>query len=130
LTNEQLGLLLEETEIGTTEETGPVPGKLNINSCPAEVLRYIPEIGDEMADAIIAERSGRADGFATIMDLMEVPGMTRRQLATIYQLFCTRSNVYTVNSRGRDQRTGLEVEMMVTLDRSTIPVVVKEVRIR
>jgi type II secretory pathway component PulK len=130
LTNEQLGLLLEETQIGASESTGPVPGKLNINTCPAEVLRYIPEIGDEMADAIIAERSGRADGFTTIMDLMEVPGMTRQQLATVYQLFCTRSNVYTVNSRGRDQRTGLEVEMMVTLDRSTVPVVVKEVRIR
>lgn len=129
LTDEQLGLLLEETQIGGAE-IGPVPGKLNINTCSAEALRAIPEIEDELADAIIAERSGRPDGFATIMDLMEVPGMTRRQLATLYQLFCTRSNVFIVNCRGRDQRTGLEVEMIVTLDRSTVPVVIREVRIQ
>jgi DNA uptake protein ComE-like DNA-binding protein len=130
LTDEQLGLLLDECEIPTDQAAGPVPGKLNINTCPVEVMRFIPEIGDEMADAIIADRSGRADGYTSIINLLEVPGMNRRTLATLYNLLTVRSNVYVVTSRGRDIRTGLEVEMTVTLDRSAVPVVIKEVRVR
>jgi type II secretory pathway component PulK len=130
LTDEQLGLLLDECEIGADESTTPIPGKLNINTCPAEVMRFIPEIGDEMADTIISERSGRVDGFTSIVDLLTIPGMNRRQLATLYELLTVRSNVYVVTCRGRDSRTGLEVEMTATLDRSTVPVVIKEVRVR
>jgi len=130
LTDEQLGLLLDECEIAAAEATTVIPGKLNINTCPAEVMRFIPEIGDEMADAIISERSGRVDGFTSIVDLLTIPGMNRRQLATLYELLTVRSNVYVVTSRGRDSRTGLEVEITATLDRSTVPVVIKEVRVR
>ncbi|HYE61199.1 MAG TPA: helix-hairpin-helix domain-containing protein [Phycisphaerales bacterium] len=130
LTDEQLGLLLDECDIPAEQAAGPIPGKLNINTCPAEVMRFIPEIGDEMADAIISDRSGRADGYTSIIDLLEVPGMNRRTLATLYNLLTVRSNVYVVTSRGRDTKTGLEVEMTVTLDRSAVPVVIKEVRVR
>lgn len=130
LTDEQLGLLLDECEIPTDAAAGPIPGKLNINTCPVEVMRFIPEIGDEMADAIISDRSGRAEGYTSIIDLLSVPGMNRRTLATLYNLLTVRSNVYVVTSRGRDIRTGLEVEMTVTLDRSAVPVVIKEVRVR
>jgi len=56
--------------------------------------------------------------------------MGRRQLANIYELLCVRSSVYVVTSRGRDARTGLEVEMMATLDRSRLPVVLTEVLVR
>jgi hypothetical protein len=38
--------------------------------------------------------------------------------------------VYIVTSRGRDELTGLEVEIVATLDRSTLPVVLREVMVR
>jgi type II secretory pathway component PulK len=130
LTDEQLGLLIDECSVGPVDTSTPQPGKLNINTCAAETLQYLPEISPELADAIVSERSARPDGFASIVDLMEVPGMTRSQLATIYDLLCVRSNVYVVTCRGRDTRTGLEVEMQATLDRSKVPVVVTEVLVR
>jgi type II secretory pathway component PulK len=130
LTNEQLALLIDECSIGEVDTTSTLPGKLNVNTCDAEILEYLPQLNPEVADAIIAERSGRSDGFTSIIDLVEVPGMTRQQLARIYELLCVRSTVYVVTSRGRDERTGLEVEMMATLDRSTLPVVVTEVVVR
>jgi type II secretory pathway component PulK len=130
LSRDQLALLVDECSIGPVDTTAPKPGKLNINTCAAETLQYLPEISPELADAIVSERSAHADGFASIMDLMDVPGMTRQQLATIYNLLCVRSNVYVVTCRGRDARTGLEVEMQATLDRSKVPVVITEVLVR
>jgi hypothetical protein len=38
--------------------------------------------------------------------------------------------VYVVTSRGRDRRTGLETEIVATLDRSTVPVTIQELLVR
>ena len=43
-------------------------------------------------------------------------------------MFTTTSNVFTVTTRGRSQATGLEVEMIVVVDRSTLPVRIIEYR--
>ena len=56
--------------------------------------------------------------------------MTRNELAVIYELLTTRSNVYIVTSRGRDTRTGIEVEITATLDRSALPLTIKDLRMR
>ncbi|MCC6951518.1 MAG: general secretion pathway protein GspK [Phycisphaerales bacterium] len=130
LTREQLGLLLDEATVGAPESGAYIPGKLNINTCPAKTLEYLPQITPEVADAIIAERSARPDGFVSLADLLSVPGIGRRQLAAIYELLCVRSNVYEVTCRGRDTRTGIETEIHAVLDRSTMPVVLQEVSVR
>lgn len=127
LSNAQLGALLDEASIGAPKAG---PGKLNINTCTSDVLQYIPQIDPETADAIIAERSSLSTGFVGLADLLNVQGITRQQLAQIYNLLCVRSNVYVVTSRGRDERTGIEVELVATIDRSTIPVVIQEVRVQ
>ena len=130
LTSEQLGLLLDECRIGPASEGAFEPGRLNINTCAAETLEYLPEIDAEVADAIIAEREARPEGFASTAELMEVSGIGRRQLAAIARLLTVRSTVYVVTSRGRDARTGLEVEIVATLDRSSLPVVISAMVVR
>lgn len=127
LSNAQLGALLEEATIGPAVAG---PGKLNINTCTAQVLQYVPQIDPETADAIIAARSGLSNGFVSLGDLLNVQGIGRPQLAQMYNLLCVRSNVYVVTSRGRDERTGIEVEIVATIDRSTIPVVIQEIRVQ
>ncbi|MDX2131437.1 MAG: type II secretion system protein GspK, partial [Planctomycetota bacterium] len=130
LSTEQLGALLDECTIGPPAVGAFIPGKLNINSCDAKTLEYIPQITPETADAIIAERSARPQGFTSLGELLAVPGIGRRQLAAMYELLCVRSNVYVVTSRGRDERTGIEVEIRATIDRSALPVVLQEVTVR
>ncbi|CAG1003590.1 hypothetical protein PHYC_03077 [Phycisphaerales bacterium] len=130
LSPEQLGALLDETTIGPPEAGAYIPGKLNVNTCAAEVLEYLPQITPETADAIIGERSARPQGFTSLGDLLAVPGIGRRQLAAIYELLTVRSNVYVVTSRGRDAKTGIEVEIRATLDRSSLPLVIQEVVVR
>lgn len=129
LSRDQLAALLNETTIGS-EAAGPRPGKLNINTCEPEVLEYLPQIDALLADAIIAERSARTFGFASVVDLLDVPGMTRGRLAQMYALLDVRSNVFIATIRGRDSRTGIEVEIVATVDRSTLPVTIREVLIR
>lgn len=127
LTTAQLGALLDEATIGPPVEG---PGRLNINTCSAQTLEYIPQIDAETADAIIAERSSRTTGFTGLADLLSVPNIGRQQLAAMYTLLGIRSNVYVMTSRGRDDHTGIEVEIVATVDRSTLPVVIQEVRVR
>ena len=134
LSVEQLGALLDETTIGGAAVAvalgGQIPGKINVNTASVKVLESIPEISSSLADSIIAERAARGQGFNSVAQMLEVPGMTRRELAVIYELLTTRSNVYVVTSRGKDTRTGIEIEMTVVLDRSTLPVTLKEIKIR
>jgi type II secretory pathway component PulK len=130
LTTDQLKLLFNECVAGAPEAGKSYPGKLNVNTCSAESLQYLPNMTADLADAIIAERSARSDGFTSIVDLLQVSGMTRRTLAQFYDQICVRSNVFTVTSRGRDDKTGLEVEIQADLNRSTLPVSISGVLVR
>ena len=130
LSRDQLGKLLEECTMFPPEILRFVPGRLNINTCDAQVLDYLPAIDAELADSIIAERSSKTSGFENVAELLDVDGMTRQALANIAELLCVRSNVYEITSRGRDERTGLEVEMVAVMDASELPAVLKEVRVR
>lgn len=134
LTTEELGKLLDECSMGGVDNArfgnGDIPGKLNVNTAPPEVLEMIPEIGVTMADSIVSERESRPKGFASLAELVEIPGMTRGNLASIYDILTVRSNVFIVRCTGRDVRSGIEVEIIATLDRSTSAVVIKGVRVQ
>jgi DNA uptake protein ComE-like DNA-binding protein len=128
LDREQLAAVIGECAIGTT--VVGQPGKLNINTCEAETLEYIPEISPALADAIILERSGRPEGFKSIVDLLDVPTMSRQRLARIAGILDVKSNAVVVSSRGRDAKTGIEVEIVATIDRSSLPATLTEIRIQ
>jgi DNA uptake protein ComE-like DNA-binding protein len=130
LTTEQMGKVLDECSMGPAELATFIPGRLNVNTCDAKTIEYLAEIDPSLADAIIAERSGQTNGFTSVADLLNVDGMTRQTLADIAELLCTRSSVYVVHSKGRDERSGIEVEVTAVLDASTLPAVKKEVRVR
>lgn len=130
MTNDQLAALLDECEIQATTSTGSLPGKLNINTCSAETLEYIPNLDPSLADGIVLERDSQPKGFTSIVDLLNVPGMSRGRLAQLYNVFTVRSNVYVVTCRGRDLKTGLEIEIVATIDRSTLPVKITELLTR
>jgi DNA uptake protein ComE-like DNA-binding protein len=130
LSNAQLGKLLDETTTLPTQILRFVPSRLNINTCDAETLDYLPEIDPELSDAIIAERSSRTNGFASLGDLLEVPGFSREALAGVVELLTVRSTVFVVTSRGVDANTGVEVEVTATLDATTLPATIRGVRVR
>lgn len=130
LTDEQLAAVFDECVIGAPEPNVYYPGKLNVNTCEAEVLEYLPNMTPELADGILAERAGTGEGFKSLVDLLKVPNMTRAQVSQLSDLLCVRSNVFSVTSRGRDERTGIEVEIQADLNRSSLPLTVSGMLVR
>lgn len=128
LNTEQLSALLNECSIGVPDPT--IPGKININTCDSKLFEYLPELDSTVADTLVGERSSRSTGFLSIAEVLEIDGVTRNTAATIYDLFDVSSNVFEVTCRGVDANTGIEVELCATIDRSTLPVVIKEIYAR
>ncbi len=121
LTDEQLAALFNECTINRDPAAPPAPGKLNINTCDSRIFQYLPSVDSTLADNIIAERDARRQGFVSFTDLKAIPGMTPARLAALYEVLDVRSNVFVVTSRGRDEGTGIEVEISATIDRSALP---------
>ncbi len=130
---EQINTILNEATITPTDQDA-APGRVNVNLVTRDTLNYLAVFdtpqGSALADAIILARDSRANGFVNMMDLMEVPSMTRGRLATLSRMLTVSSNSYVVTSRGRDDRTGIEVEVTATIDRTRLPAVISEMRVR
>jgi type II secretory pathway component PulK len=130
LTDQQLATLLDECVIPVATAADLPAGKLNLNTAPEEVLEYLPGLDAAAADVLIFERQGKPQGFASVLDLLLIPAFTRARLAELYPQIQVRSSVYRLTVTGRDSGTGLEVEIVAELDRSTIPVRILSMRTR
>ena len=105
---------------------------MNINTCRRQTLDYLEVFGDlqgsALADLLWTARQSRANGFANIMDLAEIVGA--QQTAFLAQYIDVQSNAYRVSCRGLDEATGIEVEIVATIQADHLPVVISEYVIR
>lgn len=130
LSAEQLAALYDNAVVTATTPNTVVPGKLNINTAPTEVLEVMSGVDPTLRDALLLLRDSQGGNIPSIVALLGTPGMSRTRLATLASVMTTRSDVFWFISRGRDEATGLEVELHVEVDRSTLPVVVRSVAVR
>ena len=125
LTYDQIRAVLEETSVIHPEDKQP--GKMNINTVDEQFLRDL--LADEaISDEIIFMRNSRAEGIVSMLELQTIPGLDGDAWRQLYDLYDTRSNVFTISSVGRSEATGTEVEIIVVVDRSTLPVRILEYR--
>ncbi|MCE2924374.1 MAG: type II secretion system protein GspK [Phycisphaeraceae bacterium] len=128
LTRDQLKALVDQTQLG--DPTQLTPGKLNINTADAQTFEYIAALTPTARDALLLYRDQMSGDITSLLDLLDVPGFNATTVASLWRVFDVRSNVFTLTSRGKDEISGLEVEMTVELDRSTDPVVIRSIVIR
>lgn len=126
LSMEQLRLVFAETSIEDPETVRP--GKINMNTVSPYLLRSLLAGRESLADEIIYLRRSKPQGVGSVVDLLEIPNLTPEDLADLTSMLDVHSNVFTITSRGRSQGTGLEVEIIVVVDRSTLPVTIIEYR--
>lgn len=132
LTDAQLRMVF--TELTMHDPLDRVPGRMNINTVPREwIVRLLEELfqlDQAIADELLYMRASRSEGITSIADFLEIPEIADQPdlLIALGELFCTYSNVYTISSRGRSLTTGLEVEIIATVDRSTLPIRILEYR--
>jgi type II secretory pathway component PulK len=128
LTRDQLAALLDECTVGDPKTVSS--GKLNLNTCPPEALEYITGIDPTLRDALLLFRDQAGGDIPNLTDLLDVPQMTNAKLAELYPYLEVRSNVFQVVVRGRDAATGVFVEMVAEIDRSTLPVAIRKLSVR
>jgi DNA uptake protein ComE-like DNA-binding protein len=125
----QLRAVMNECTIldsrGTANATA---GKVNLNSASRTLLREVLMLEPRFAESILTRRSGRAEGITSLADLVDLPGVTQAQLITLAQSADVVSSVYTISSRGRSASSGVEAEMVVMVDRSSVPARILEYR--
>lgn len=129
LSDEQLAAVFDELTMHEPEERRA--GKINLNTVDPDFLRDLLEMygADPLvADEILFLRDSRPEGISSIVELLDVPELSDDLLFQLAEQFTTRSNVYTISARGRSLGTGLEHEMIVVVDRSTIPARIIEYR--
>jgi type II secretory pathway component PulK len=117
------------SELTLDDPTFRLPGKININVASADVLRDVLNLDPVIADEIIYRRERTARGFTSLIELVGVsPNFTATTLTDIADVLDVTSNVFTITSTGRSATTGLEVQLIVVVDRSTLPVHILEYR--
>jgi DNA uptake protein ComE-like DNA-binding protein len=126
LSMEQVGVVLNECMID--EFTRPTPGKININTVSEEVLTEIFDMNPKLAASIVSRRDARPEGITSLSELLEIPGMTPQILQPIARYLDVQSWVFTITSRGQAKSLGTEAEMIVTVNRSTLPATIQEYR--
>lgn len=129
LTEKQVRAVLAETSM--EDPLDRKPGKMNINTVSSTFLRDIlaaTPLDEAIVDEVIYLRDSQPQGIVSILDLQKIPNITPDELKIITRRFDTTSNVFTISARGRSWASGLEVEIVAVVDRSTVPVRIIEYR--
>jgi DNA uptake protein ComE-like DNA-binding protein len=125
----QLRSVMNEcTIVDSRGTTNAIAGKVNLNTASRTLLREVMLLEPRFAESILTRRSGRPEGITSLADLVDLPGVSQAQLITLAQSADVTSSVYTIASRGRSSGSGAEAEIVVMVDRSTLPAQILEYR--
>lgn len=94
-----------------------IPGRVNVNTASREVLIALLGGEEKIADAIITHRDGLTEGMVSIGELLDIKSMTKDKFKEIAEKVTTRSNVFSVDARARNARTGGEYRAEAVIDR-------------
>lgn len=110
-------LLMDIADDLTTESDTELPGVVNINTAPIEVLICLPGMTHELAQAMVNYRAS-SGFFQNTAWLLKVPGMNEQMLKQLSPRISTRSETFRISSEGRvgstGARKGLQVVIRVT----------------
>ncbi|MCC6445833.1 MAG: general secretion pathway protein GspK [Armatimonadetes bacterium] len=85
-------------------------GKININTALPAVLKTLPEMTSDIAEAIV---SRQASGFGSLGELTSVPGLSGALLADIADLCAVGSDTWIVRAYGESGGVGAAAEVTV-----------------
>jgi type II secretory pathway component PulK len=101
-----------------------LPGKININTAPVEVLMTLfgtDEQAEQIARSIVADRAGMPYGFTSVAELLNQPSMTVQRFKSIAELVTVRSDVFTIQCLATADVTGATFRTEGVVDRSASP---------
>jgi general secretion pathway protein K len=84
----------------TLKEEEILPGRININTAPLEVLNTLPGLDSDLAEAVIRRREALA-GYTSIGQLLSINGITKEKFAGFEDFITVRSSVFRIQSYGQ-----------------------------
>ncbi len=119
LDSASIGKVMNECTL--KEFTRPEPGKMNVNTVSGRVLKEVFDMNPKIVDSLLSRRDAKMTGLTSLAAVLDIPGMTPQILSSLATKLDVQSFVFTITSRGRSIIVGGESEMIVTVDRSTLP---------
>jgi DNA uptake protein ComE-like DNA-binding protein len=101
-----------------------IPGKININTAPLEVIVALfgrNDQAEQIAQAIIADRAGLLYGFTSVADLLSQQSMSVERFKTIADVITVRSDVFTIQCLATADVSGARFRTECVVDRSLSP---------
>lgn len=109
LTNANAALVLDNLQIGTPNR---IIGKLNLNTVSETILRTLPNVEDDVSQAIL----GRQGSFESLGELAELPGVTLESLIEIADDFAVGTDTFIVRVMGEVQQRRRFLEAVVRFE--------------
>lgn len=129
LSKDQLRAIMNECTLSDARAgRATTVGKVNLNTASRSLLIEVLQLETRFADAILTRRAGRTEGITSLADLVDLPGADPAQLVMLAQVADVTSSVYTIACRGKARSSGVEAEMVVSVDRSEVPARILEYR--
>jgi type II secretory pathway component PulK len=101
-----------------------VPGKVNINTAPQEVLTALfggDDQGEQLAHTVIANRVSLLYGFQSIAELLNQQSMSLEKFKRIADQITVRSDVFTIRCTATADVSGAGLQTECVVDRSVSP---------
>ncbi|TWT83933.1 General secretion pathway protein K [Planctomycetes bacterium CA13] len=109
-------------DVIATQDADTMPGRINLNECPAELLYGIPTLDEETVEAILEGRSAESDDpnheFAT-WPLVEGI-VTLDQMRSLIPLLTGGGDVYRAQIVGYYEQSGISSRSEVIIDATTV----------
>ncbi|QDT03268.1 General secretion pathway protein K [Rubripirellula lacrimiformis] len=106
----------------TTQDVDVMPGRINVNECPAELLYGIPLLSEEAVQAILETRQPESDdpnrNFETW--LMVEGLLTLDEMRQVTPLLTAGGDVYRAQVVGYFEQAGASARVEVLLDATTV----------
>ncbi|MCL6629254.1 MAG: general secretion pathway protein GspK [Armatimonadetes bacterium] len=102
----------------TVNDKRNLPGLINVNTAPAEVLAAVPGLDRNIAKEIVAYRNANGS-FQDVGGLLDLNEITNRAFARASDYLTTRSKVFKIISTGRSAngRSSLVITCVVDLSK-------------
>jgi len=104
----------------TLSDDKRLPGRININTAPQEVLMTLPSMTAATAQAIMQRRTGGLLPFASVGELLTGETVTDEQFKAIAELVTVRSSVFEIRSTGTTT-WGVRKTIVAVVDRGATP---------
>lgn len=98
-----------------------IPGRVNLNTAPLEVLEALFEGNIKTAEDVLTYRDQKAEGIESIEELKNINTINDDILKKVIDKVTTKSSVFSVRVRRRSELTGAIYEQYAVVDRGNSP---------